>query len=287
MVRLPPRQEIQRMVRLALAEDLGSGDRTAALLSADQRSEAILCTRQPMVLCGCPWFDEVFHQLDGNIRIEWHYEEGDRVEAGETLCHLQGPTRALLTGERTAMNFLQTLSGTATQARRYADAVAGLPVRVLDTRKTIPGLRVAQKYAVACGGCHNHRMGLYDAVLIKENHILAAGSIPKALEIAQRVAPDLPIEIEVENLAELEQALAAGARSILLDNFDLPALRRAVAITAGRAQLEASGNMTETRIRAVAETGVHAISVGKLTKDLQSVDLSLRFLSDDREIDSV
>jgi len=274
----PPLQSIQQSVRSALAEDLGTGDRTADLLSADQRSEAILLTRQAMVLCGRPWFEEVFYQIDVGIQIEWHYEEGDRVNAGETLCRLQGPTRALLTGERTAMNFLQTLSGTATQARRYADAVAGLPVRVLDTRKTIPGLRAAQKYAVACGGCHNHRMGLYDAVLIKENHILAAGSISKALEIARQIAPELSIEIEVENLAELEQALAAGAQSILLDNFDLPALRRAVALTAGQAQLEASGSMTEENIRSVAETGVNAISVGKLTKDLQSVDLSLRFL---------
>ncbi len=278
MTAQPPLQSIQQSVRSALAEDLGTGDRTADLLSADQRSEAILLTRQAMVLCGRPWFEEVFYQIDVGIQIEWHYEEGDRVNAGETLCRLQGPTRALLTGERTAMNFLQTLSGTATQARRYADAVAGLPVRVLDTRKTIPGLRAAQKYAVACGGCHNHRMGLYDAVLIKENHILAAGSISKALEIARQIAPELSIEIEVENLAELEQALAAGAQSILLDNFDLPALRRAVALTAGQAQLEASGSMTEENIRSVAETGVNAISVGKLTKDLQSVDLSLRFL---------
>ena len=278
MTAQPPLQSIQQSVRSALAEDLGTGDRTADLLSADQRSEAILLTRQAMVLCGRPWFEEVFYQIDVGIQIEWHYEEGDRVNAGEILCRLQGPTRALLTGERTAMNFLQTLSGTATQARRYADAVAGLPVRVLDTRKTIPGLRAAQKYAVACGGCHNHRMGLYDAVLIKENHILAAGSISKALEIARQIAPELSIEIEVENLAELEQALAAGAQSILLDNFDLPALRRAVALTAGQAQLEASGSMTEENIRSVAETGVNAISVGKLTKDLQSVDLSLRFL---------
>lgn len=277
---LPPPGMIADQVRAALEEDLGDGDRTAALLPADRRARVELITRQDGVVCGRAWFDEVFRQIDGTVSVHWLVADGDRVVAGTLLCRLEGPARALLTGERTAMNYLQSLSGIATRARRYADAVKGLPVRILDTRKTIPGLRVQQKYAVKCGGCHNHRMGLYDAILIKENHILAAGSIGGALEAAHTVADGVRVEIEVESVGELDEALSAGARHVLLDNFDPDDLRRAVALTAGRARLEASGGITLDRIRMIAETGVDDISVGDLTKDLISVDLSMRFLGD-------
>jgi len=276
---LPPAPLIAAHVRAALAEDVGEGDRTAGLLPAQQRSLVEVITRQEAVLCGRAWFDEVFRQLDPTVSASWEAGDGDRLAPGATLCRLAGPTRALLTGERTALNYLQTLSGTATRARRYADAVAGLPVRVLDTRKTLPGLRLEQKYAVLCGGCHNHRMGLYDAILIKENHILAAGSIAAALNAARAVAGGVRVEIEVESLGELEQALSAGATNVLLDNFGLHEMREAVALAAGRARLEASGGITLEGMRAVAETGVDEISVGDLTKDLDAVDLSMRFLS--------
>jgi nicotinate-nucleotide pyrophosphorylase (carboxylating) len=276
----PPPEIISAQVRAVLLEDVGSGDLTAGLLPADQRSSVEVITREEAVVCGCPWFEEVFRQLDHAVELSWQVTDGDRVEPGKVLCRLQGPTRALLTGERTALNYLQTLSGTASRGRRYADAVAGLPVRVLDTRKTLPGLRAQQKYAVRCGGCWNHRMGLFDAILIKENHILAAGSISAALAAARSVGAGVPVEIEVESLAELEEALAAGAIHLLLDNFGLDQLRRAVAVTAGRARLEASGGITLDRIRAIAETGVHEISVGDLTKDVEAVDLSMRFVSD-------
>jgi len=276
-VPLPAPQLIAGHVAAALAEDVGSGDLTAALLPAGQSSTVEVISRQRAVVCGCPWFAEVFRQLAAETQIDWHVRDGERVEPGQVLCRLEGPTRALLTGERTALNFLQTLSGTATRARRYADAVAGLPVRLLDTRKTLPGLRAEQKYAVRCGGCHNHRHGLYDAILIKENHILAAGSIAAALAAARAVADGVRVEIEVESLAELEEALAAGATHLLLDNFGRDQLRSAVAITAGRARLEASGGITLDSIRAIAETGVDEISVGDLTKDLEAVDLSMRF----------
>jgi nicotinate-nucleotide pyrophosphorylase (carboxylating) len=275
-----PADLIARQVAEALAEDLGGGDRTAALLPAGQGSRVELITRQQAVVCGRAWFDEVFRQLDRRVASHWRVRDGERVEPDALLCRLEGPSRALLSGERTAMNYLQTLSGTATRARRYADAVAGLPVRVLDTRKTIPGLRLQQKYAVRCGGCHNHRMGLHDAILIKENHILAAGSVRQALAAALAVADGLPVEIEVESIAQLEEALAGGAARVLLDNFDLPQLRRAVAANAGRARLEASGGVRLDTIRAIAETGVNDISVGDLTKDLEAVDLSMRFLRD-------
>jgi len=278
-LRLPSPEIISSQVRAALLEDVGTGDLTAGLLPADQRSLVEVITRQAAVICGCAWFEEVFRQLDPAVEVHWEVADGDRVEPGKVLCRLHGPTRALLTGERTALNHLQTLSGTASRARRYADAVAGLSVRVLDTRKTIPGLRVQQKYAVRCGGCWNHRMGLYDAILIKENHILAAGSIAAALAAARSVADGVPVEIEVETLAELEAALAAGATHLLLDNFGLDQLRRAVAVTAGRARLEASGGITLDRIRAIAETGVDEISVGDLTKDVEALDLSMRFVS--------
>jgi nicotinate-nucleotide pyrophosphorylase (carboxylating) len=276
---LPERRLIEQQVRSVLAEDLGEGgDRTAALLPGDQQSRVDLITREGAILCGRAWFEEVFRRLDPGIRIEWRLADGERAEPGQLLCWLSGSTRALLTGERTAMNYLQTLSGTATRARRYADAVAGLPVRLLDTRKTIPGLRIQQKYAVRCGGCHNHRMGLFDALLIKENHILAAGSITAALEAAFRVADGLPVEIEVESIAEVQEALSAGATHLLLDNFDLDQLRSAVDLVAGKARLEASGGVTLETVRDIAETGVDDISVGDLTKDVESVDLSMRFV---------
>lgn len=270
---------VESQVRAALAEDLGGGDLTASLLPADQASRVELITREAAVVCGRPWFDAIFRLLDPQVAITWEASEGERVHVGQRLCLIEGRSRALLSGERTALNYLQTLSGTATRARCYADAVADLPVRVLDTRKTLPGLRVQQKYAVRCGGCHNHRMGLYDAVLIKENHILAAGSIRAALEAARALYPTVHTQIEVESLGELQEALEAGALQLLLDNFALADLRRAVQLNAGRASLEASGGISLQTIRAVAETGVDRISVGDLTKDLTAVDLSMRFLN--------
>jgi nicotinate-nucleotide pyrophosphorylase (carboxylating) len=269
---------VEAQARAALEEDLDGGDLTASLLPADQVSRVELITREAAVVSGRPWFDTVFRLLDQETEIAWQVCEGERVMAGQRLCVLAGRTRALLSGERTAMNYLQTLSGTATRARCYADAVAGLPVRVLDTRKTLPGLRVQQKYAVRCGGCHNHRMGLYDAILIKENHILAAGSIGAALAAAHALHPGVETEIEVESLEELGEALDAGAAQVLLDNFGLADLRRAVELNGGRARLEASGGISLKTIRAVAETGVDRISVGDLTKDVTAVDLSMRFL---------
>jgi nicotinate-nucleotide pyrophosphorylase (carboxylating) len=258
-----------------LEEDLGSGDITAAIIPEHRQATAELLTREPMVLCGREWFDEVFKHLDVNVSIEWHVVEGDFVGANTKLCTLFGSARGLLTGERTAMNLLQTLSATATISREYAETVQGTGCKVLDTRKTIPGLRVAQKYAVKCGGCFNHRIGLFDGVLIKENHIIAAGSIADAVRIA-REQSDVPIEVEVENLGELEQALNAKPNRIMLDNFTLDDLRQAVKLTAGKVELEASGNINLTTIRAVAETGVDFISIGALTKNVQAIDLSLR-----------
>jgi nicotinate-nucleotide pyrophosphorylase (carboxylating) len=277
---LPPPEVIEGEVRAALVEDVGSGDITAGLLPAAQQARALVVTREAGVLCGQAWFDAVFRLLDPDIRVQWHTADGERIAVGQRLCTLSGGIKGLLTGERTALNYLQTLSGTASRARRYADAVAGLPVRVLDTRKTIPGLRLQQKYAVACGGCHNHRLGLYDAILIKENHIAAAGSVAAALGAARALAPDVPVEIEVESLDQLREALAAGARRVLLDNFPLDLLRQAVAVAAGRARLEASGGIGLDAIRAVAETGVDDISAGGLTKHLRALDLSMRFLPD-------
>jgi nicotinate-nucleotide pyrophosphorylase (carboxylating) len=277
-VDLPANSLIEQQVRAALDEDVGDGDLTAALLPENKTSRVEVITRQNAVLCGCAWFDEVFRQLDPEVSIRWQVSDGARVAPGQTLCRLSGATRDLLTGERTALNYLQTLSGTATRARRYADAVADLPVRLLDTRKTLPGLRVQQKYAVRCGGCHNHRMGLFDAVLIKENHILAAGSIEAALKGGRDVACGMQVEIEVESLGEMEEALAAGATHLLLDNFDLEQLRQAVVLGAGKARLEASGGVTLQSIREIAATGVDDISVGDLTKDVEPIDLSMRFL---------
>ncbi len=270
-------QQIHGLVRRALDEDIGSGDITAALIPEDALARAEVVCREQAVICGQAWFDTVFAELDPRIQIEWLCKEGDEIDAGTTLCHLRGPARPLLTGERTALNLLQTLSGTATRARRFAQAVAGLPVRVLDTRKTLPGLRHAQKHAVRVGGCHNHRQGLYDGILIKENHIRAAGSIAAAVAAARRLGADLPVEVEVENLAELDEALAAGADILLLDNFDIPALREAVRLNGGRARLEASGGVTLDNVRAIAETGVDYVSTGSLTKNVRAVDLSMRF----------
>ncbi|EGV50539.1 nicotinate-nucleotide pyrophosphorylase [endosymbiont of Riftia pachyptila (vent Ph05)] len=279
MPELPQSRLISAQVALALEEDLGCGDLTALLIDAGSVSRVEVICREQAVLCGCAWFDETFRQLNPAIEIEWLAADGERLQAGATVCRLQGDTRSLLSGERTALNYLQTLSGTATLARRYAEQVAGTGVRILDTRKTLPGLRLQQKYAVVCGGCSNHRIGLYDAILIKENHIRAAGSIEAALEAAvASVAEGIPIEIEVESLDELQQALAAGAARVLLDNFPLPQLREAVALSAGQVRLEASGGVTLETIRQIAETGVDDISVGGLTKDLVAVDLSMLFI---------
>jgi len=258
-----------------LAEDIGSGDLTANIIPISITASGTVTTRDPMVVCGTAWFEQVFKQLDAKVNIEWLVAEGNSVKAGTVLCRLSGPARALLSGERTALNLLQTLSATATVARRYADAVAGTRCKVLDTRKTLPGLRRAQKYAVACGGCYNHRIGLFDAVLIKENHIAAAGSIAAAIKAA-RTSTGALIEVEVESLAELRQALDAQPDRIMLDNFSLSDLRQAVALNEGRIALEASGNIDLDNIRAVAETGVDYVSIGALTKNLQAIDLSMR-----------
>jgi nicotinate-nucleotide pyrophosphorylase (carboxylating) len=270
--------DVTETVRRALVEDVGSGDLTAALIPADACAEAQIVTREDAVLCGAAWFDEVFRQVDKRIRVVWLIKDGDAIRAGQTLCNANGPARGLLTGERTALNFLQLLSGTATRTRQYVDAVRGTKTIVLDTRKTVPGLRRAQKYAVACGGGQNHRMGLYDAILIKENHIAAAGSITAALEAVRNSAPrDVSIEIEVENIGQLREALAANADRLLLDNFSVEELKVAVAETRGRAKLEASGGIDLSNIRAFAETGVDYISIGDMTKTVKAVDLSMRF----------
>ena len=264
-------------VRTALTEDIGSGDITAALIPADSEAAASVICRETAVVCGMAWFNAVFMELDDRIEIRWMVKDGQQAHPGQTLCTLQGPARAMLSGERTALNFLQTLSGTATLARSYADAVSGLPVRVLDTRKTLPGLRAAQKYAVRTGGCHNHRMGLYDGILIKENHIMAAGSIHRAVQEARKLNPALPVEIEVEDLGGVREALEAGANTLLLDNFDLADLEAAVTLNQGKANLEASGGIDLDNLRAIAATGVDSISTGSLTKHLHAVDLSMRF----------
>lgn len=266
------RDEIRRF----LAEDIGSGDVTAGIIPQSIQAEAEVVTREAMVLCGRDWFEAVFLELDPSCRIEWQVAEGEAVTAGSRLCRLAGSARALLTGERTALNLLQTLSGTATTARRFAEAVAGTKAVVFDTRKTIPGLRSLQKYAVKVGGCENHRFGLYDGILIKENHIAAADSIRAVVTQARALNPGLAIEVEVESLQELAEGLEAGADILLLDNFSLGELRAAVSITQGKALLEASGNIDLTNIRQVAETGVDRISVGALTKHLKAVDLSMR-----------
>jgi nicotinate-nucleotide pyrophosphorylase (carboxylating) len=268
--------DIADNVRAALAEDIGSGDITAALIAADTRAQARVITREDGVLCGRAWVDEVFRQVDADSQLDWHAEDGQQIEAGGTLFEVRGLARSLLTAERSALNFLQLLSGTATRCQHYASLVAGTGVRLLDTRKTIPGLRRAQKYAVRCGGCHNHRIGLYDAFLIKENHISACGGIAAAVREARQIAPGKPVEVEVESLEELRQAAEAGADRVMLDNFSLEDMRQAVALVARRLELEASGNITESNLRAVAETGVDFISIGALTKDCKALDLSMR-----------
>ena len=270
-------QDLEQNVRIALAEDIGAGDVTANLIPAEATASAAVLLREEAVICGRPWFDEVFRQIDPAIEIDWQTAEGRRQEADTILCRLQGNARNLLAGERTALNFLQLLSGAATTTRRYADALTDLPAQVLDTRKTIPGLRLAQKYAVAIGGGRNHRIGLHDQVLIKENHIAAAGSIAQAVATAVIRYPELLVEVETENLAEFEEALATGAHIIMLDNFSLDDMRHAVEMNAGRKKLEASGNVTLATIRDIALTGVDYISSGALTKDVKSIDLSMRF----------
>ena len=267
-------------VRAALAEDIGSGDITAALVPEAARGHARIITREAAVICGKPWVDEVFRQLDPGVSVRWHCNDGDRVAAGALLFELEGAARSLLTGERAALNFLQLLSGIATRCARFAGLVDGLHTRLLDTRKTLPGLRIAQKYAVRCGGCHNHRIGLYDAFLVKENHIAACGSITAAVETARRLSPGKPVEVEVETLTQLAEALEAGVDWVMLDNFDTDGMREAVARTGGRAMLEASGGVSEANLRAIAETGVDYISMGTLTKDCTAIDLSMRFVQD-------
>jgi nicotinate-nucleotide pyrophosphorylase (carboxylating) len=265
--------EVQR----ALREDIGSGDLTADLIPLSNRANAVILCRENAVLCGRAWADAAFKQVDAGIRVTWHAEDGDLLHPDMTVCGIHGPARGIVTAERTALNFMQTLSGTATRARRFANAVAGLPVRLLDTRKTIPGLRAAQKYAVHCGGCENHRQGLFDALLIKENHIAAAGGLAVAVQHARALHPGKPLEVEVENLEQLREALPLRPDRILLDNFNLRDVQQAVSIAAGAVPLEASGNITLDNIRMVATTGIDYISVGGLTKHLQAIDYSLLF----------
>ena len=269
-------EEIEANVRIALAEDVGTGDITAQLIAADKTASARVITREAAVISGVAWVNEVFRQVDSTVVVRWLVADGQRVEANAVLFELEGKARALLTGERTALNFLQSLSAVATRSQYFADMVAGTAVKLLDTRKTLPGLRLAQKYAVTCGGCHNHRLGLYDAFLIKENHIAACGGVAATVAAAHRIAPGKPVEVEVENLDELREALAAGADIIMLDELSLEDMRTAVQLNAGQAQLEASGNVNEQTIRAIAETGVDYISLGTLTKDVKAVDLSMR-----------
>ncbi len=271
--------EIARNVATALAEDVGTGDLTASLIPDRASARATVICRETAVLCGIPWFEACFHQLDPQAGIQWLAREGELLAPNQTLCEITGNARALLSAERPALNFLQTLSATATATRHYVDAIKGTGAVIMDTRKTLPGLRLAQKYAVRTGGGENQRTGLFDGILIKENHILAAGGIAAVLAQAQRAAPPgVSVQIEVESLDELEQALSAGAKLILLDNFSLADLRQAVITTAKRALLEASGGITMESVRAIAETGVDRISIGSLTKDIQAVDLSMRIV---------
>ena len=284
-------QDISRAVRAALLEDLGdaltaldqpdaSADITAQLIPVDRISTARVITREAGVFCGQPWVDEVFAQLGGEVKVEWKVQDGERLSPNQELFRLHGPARVLLTGERNALNFVQTLSGVATLTARYVAELAGTECRLLDTRKTLPGLRTAQKYAVTCGGGKNHRIGLYDAYLIKENHILACGGIAPAIAQARHLNPGKPVEVEVESLAELEQALAARADIVMLDNFDVPMMQEAVRLNQGRAKLEVSGNVTLDTLASYAATGVDFISVGALTKHVRALDLSMRFMED-------
>ena len=280
MIEKVPNDLIARQVAAALAEDLGGGDVTAALVPSQQQVRAQVIAREPAILCGADWVSETFRQLDPGITLQWHTADGEAIAADQTVLRLAGAARPILTGERTALNFLQTLSATATAAHRYVAAVADTGCRILDTRKTIPGLRLAQKYAARCGGAQNHRLGLYDMVLIKENHIIAAGSIANAITTARRTSPDVPVEVEVESLSEFEQALAADADIIMLDELSLVDMRSAVARNrerGARAKLEASGSVTLATVRDIALTGVDYISIGGITKHVQAVDLSMRF----------
>jgi len=274
----PPIQDVAVDVTRALSEDLGAGDCTASLIPPHSILRTRVICRDTAVLSGRPWFDETYRQLDSGTTITWLTNDGDPMTPGQEVCRIEGPARAILSGERTALNFLQTLSATATAARRYTDAVAGTGVIILDTRKTIPGLRLAQKYAVRCGGASNHRIGLFDAILIKENHIAAAGSITAAVSEALRLHSDLLLEVEVENLEQLKEACSAGAERALLDNFNLDDLQQAAQQCKGRIGLEASGGINLDTVRAVAETGVDFISVGDITKNVDSVDFSMRFV---------
>lgn len=275
------RIEIQRSVAAALAEDVGTGDLTARLIPLGTDARGRVITREAAVMCGSAWFDATFAALDPTATVLWDVKDGDLLAPGQPLCDIVANARVLLTAERTALNFVQLLSGTATATRRYVDAVAGTRAKIVDTRKTLPGLRLAQKYAVATGGGSNHRVGLYDGILIKENHIIAAGGINAAVARARELAsPDVFIEVEVETLEQLETALAADVKMILLDNMDLDTMRRAVDITNDRAELEASGGVNLERVRAIADTGVHRISIGGLTKDVQAIDLSLRHVEE-------
>src|SRR6185437_12617032 len=277
MIQVPA--DLDTQVSNALSEDIGSGDVTAELVPATQMVRGRVITRENAVLCGRPWVAATFHSLDPNIQLRWRADDGEQIVADQVLFEIAGPARAVLTGERTALNFLQLLSATATAARSFVDAVAGTGCIILDTRKTLPGLRTAQKYAVRCGGAQNHRMGLYDMVLIKENHIAAAGSLSGAIASARRVAPGLPVEVEVESLAEFAEALAARPDIILVDEFTQSDMRKAVAINRADAQpvkIEASGSVSVDTVRAIAETGVDYISVGSLTKHVRAIDLSMR-----------
>lgn len=275
------RQSIVANVAASLVEDVASGDINAALIAEQSEAHARVITRETAVICGVDWVNEVFHQLDPDVRLEWHVRDGDRVAANDTLVEITGKARSLLTGERAALNFLQLLSATATRAADFVAMLEGTGVNLLDTRKTLPGLRLAQKYAVTCGGGQSHRMGLYDAFLIKENHILACGGIGAAVTAARDLAPGKAVEVETENLSELAEALEAGADVIMLDNFSLEDTRTAVATTAGRARLEASGNVNADTLRGIAETGVDYISMGTLTKDVTAIDLSMRLFIQD------
>lgn len=266
-------------VTRALQEDIRTGDLTAGLIPEDRSARARLMTRQSGILCGVEWLRRTFEELDPDVEIFWHHADGDGIVANSSLCEIEGRARAMLTAERTAMNFVQLLSGVATKTRQYVRAVEGTRAKIYDTRKTVPGLRLAQKYAVRAGGGENHRMGLYDGILIKENHILAAGGLAEAVRGALHAVPeDTMVQVEVETLEQLREALDAGARLVLLDNFDPPKMREAVKITGERAQLEASGGITLKNVRTIAETGVHRISIGTLTKDVEALDLSMRFL---------
>ena len=269
--------DIQTTVARALDEDIGTGDVTAGLIPAAKQASATVICREAAILCGTAWFDEVFRQLDPAVHIIWQHQDGERVTANAVLCTLQGSARSILSGERAALNFLQTLSATATATRRYVDLVAHTQCRILDTRKTLPGLRTAQKYAVVCGGGTNHRIGLYDRVLIKENHIMAAGSITAAIQQARQLHPGILVEVETENLQELAEATAAQADIIMLDEYSLADMREAVRITDGRIPLEASGGVSPETLVAIAETGVNFVSIGGITKHVRAVDLSMRF----------